>query len=200
MLLPPHKTCSVYLEQTWQTRLVGRLAQRHQGGGRRPGDSRSAECHAGLVRDTAPLHPHRYTHPAATPHYTTRQIAAKLGLSGARTAGGQRSPAQSSCTAAPCPKQTWQTRLVGRLAQRHQGGGRRPGDSRSAECHAGLVRDTVPLHHPAAPCPKQTWQTSLGAARRRAYLARARRASLMPSLTPTSWGSALSAAAASRSL
>ena len=130
---------------------------------------------------------------ATRPRYTTRQIASKLGLSGARTAGGQRSSAQSSCTAAPCPKQTWQTRLVGRLAQRHQGGGRRPGDSRSAECQAGLVRDTTPLHHPADRL--QTWHSP-----RRAYLARARRASLMPSLTPTSWGSALSAAAASRSL
>ena len=70
----PRKTCCVYLGQTWQTRLVGRLAQRHQGGGRRPGDSRSAECHASLVRDTAPLNP---------PRYTTRQIASKLGLSAA---------------------------------------------------------------------------------------------------------------------
>ena len=134
---------------------------------------------------------------ATRPRYTTRQIASKLGLSGARTAGGQRSSAQSSCTAAPCPKQTWQTRLVGRLAQRHQGGGRRPGDSRSAECHASLVRDTAPLHHPATP-PSRSHPNL--ARRRRAYLARARRASLMPSLTPTSWGSALSAAAASRSL
>ena len=50
-----------------------------------------------------------------------------------------------------------------------------------------------PLHHPADRI--QTWHSP-----RRAYLARARRASLMPSLTPTSWGSALSAAAASRSL
>ncbi len=89
MLLPPHKICGVYLAQTWQTRLVGRLAQRHQGGGRRPGDSRSAECHTGLVRDTAPLH-----HPAAPcPKQTcqTRQV----GRLAQRHQGGGRRPGDS---------------------------------------------------------------------------------------------------------
>ena len=63
---------------------------------------------------------------------------------------------------------------------------------------AGLLPPRLPLR--VLRCPPRGGEPRLGAARRRAYLARARRASLMPSLTPTSWGSALSAAAASRSL
>ena len=34
--------------------------------------------------------------------------------------------------------------LVGRSAQRHQGGAQRAGDSRGVECHASLIRSAHP--------------------------------------------------------
>ena len=38
--------------QPCQIRPAGRSAQRHQGGARRPEDSRGAECHGGLILQT----------------------------------------------------------------------------------------------------------------------------------------------------
>ena len=97
---------------------------------------------------------------ATRPRYTTRQIASKLGLSGARTAGGQRSPAQSSYTAAPCPK----TNLADQAGGAFGAAASRRRPQAGGQPQRRMPRRPGPRHHPATPPSRSHPNLALSAA------------------------------------
>ena len=90
-LLQHGRSAASTLPQPCRIRPAGRSAQRHQGGGRRPGDSRGAECHGGLI-----LHKQQ----------RTQRWRAGSGRQGVRHSGikgepsGRRTAAELNATAA----------------------------------------------------------------------------------------------------